>query len=88
MNLESKIQHYIPKHLNNFCGNNKVILGIVVFMSGIKASQLIVLLQKQIDIHGDCEVYAGGGDYPQGVSSVVYDPKGNAYSKPNSFNIY
>jgi hypothetical protein len=58
-----------------------------MFMHGIKASQLIVLLQKQIAIHGDCEVYAGGGDYPEGVKGVSHDPKGDAYHPKNCFRI-
>lgn len=58
-----------------------------MFMHGIKASQLIVLLQKQIAIHGDCEVYAGGGDYPEGVKGVYFEAKGNAYTPKGSFTV-
>ncbi len=54
---------------------------------GIKASQLIILLQNQILLHGDCECSAGGGDYPEGVRWVFYEAKGDAYTPANSFKI-
>lgn len=54
---------------------------------GIKASELVKQLEKLIRIHGDREVSAGGGDYPEGVSGVhlqtrsndPYIPQGNFY---------
>jgi hypothetical protein len=54
---------------------------------GIKASELIKMLQRQMELHGDCEVFAGGEDYPGGVNAVWYDAKGDAYHRPNCFKI-
>ena len=56
--------------------------------SGITASQLIAILQKQIAIHGDCEVWSGGQDYPSGVKGVVYTVNGNTYVPKKSFKIW
>lgn len=58
--------------------------------SGIKASKLIKTLQALIDKHGDKAVYAGGGDYPEGVASVAYRPphKGDGYIPGDSFQVY
>lgn len=53
--------------------------------SGIKASELIKLLEKMIEKHGDREVYSGGTDYPEGVENVYYEKKGNAYVPKGSF---
>lgn len=53
--------------------------------SGIKASELIKLLQQQIQLHGDCPVYSGGTDYPEGVDGVRYESKGNGYIPKGSF---
>jgi hypothetical protein len=64
------------------------ILGGCVFSHGIKASELIIRLQNQIQLHGDCEVFSGGQDYPEGVKEVVHDPKGDAYHPKNCFRIY
>lgn len=46
-----------------------------MFAHGIKASKLIEELQRMIDRHGDKEVYAGGGDYPEGVDGVYYQKR-------------
>ena len=54
---------------------------------GIRASQLIIELQKQISLHGDCEVFCGGTDYPEGVARVSYNSKGNPYTPANTFTI-
>ena len=59
-----------------------------MFSHGIKASELIKLLQQQIQLHGDLEVIAGGGDYPEGIKSVQYEAKGDAYTPKNSFKIW
>ena len=59
-----------------------------MYPEGMKASQLIIELQKQIMLHGDHEVYSGGGDYPEGVSAVVFDPRGDSYHPKNCFKIY
>ena len=58
-----------------------------MFSHGIKASELIILLKKQIQLHGDLEVYSGGGDYPEGVDRVIYEAIGNSYVPKNSFRI-
>ena len=54
---------------------------------GIKASELILQLQHEILLHGDCEVYCGGTDYPEGIKHVVYNSKGNSYTPKNTFTI-
>ena len=56
---------------------------------GIRASELIKKLEAAIQEHGDCEVFAGGGDYPEGVSGVYYVPKGqgDGYIPDNSFKV-
>lgn len=59
-----------------------------MYSSGIKASELVVLLLNQIKLHGDCEVSAGGGDYPEGVQGVRYEAKGDAYTPKDSFKIF
>ncbi len=59
-----------------------------MFSHGIKASELIKLLQQQIQSHGDLEVIAGGTDYPEGVKGIRYEAKGNAYTPKNSFKIW
>ena len=41
-------------------------------LGGIKASDLIKLLQVAITKNGDHEVFHGGSDYPEGVRSVSY----------------
>lgn len=58
--------------------------------SGIKASKLIKILQDLMNKHGDRPCYAGGGDYPEGVSSVAYRPshKGDGYVPGDSFEVY
>lgn len=58
-------------------------------LKGIKASELIKVLQKSIKEHGDLPVSAGGGDYPDGVQkdSVRYVEKGDGYVPSNSFHI-
>ena len=58
-----------------------------MYPPGIKASQLIIELQKQMAFHGDCECFAGGGDYPEGVRGVIFNAKGDAYHSKNSFKI-
>jgi hypothetical protein len=57
------------------------------FPDGMRASELIKLLEKKIKEHGDCKVYSGGTDYPEGVEGVRYEKKGNAYVPKNSFYI-
>jgi len=57
-------------------------------LPGMKASDLIIKLQQQIALHGDCECSAGGGDYPEGVQGVRYEAKGDAYTPKNSFKIF
>lgn len=59
-----------------------------MFISGMMASKLVAELQKQIDLHGDHEVWAGGGDYPEGVRGVVFDSKGDSYHPKNCFRIH
>ena len=54
---------------------------------GIKASELIKLLEQKIAEHGDKEVYSGGQDYPEGVNYVSYRPKGDGYVPKDSFYI-
>jgi len=46
-----------------------------MWASGIKASELIKKLQEAVDKYGDKEVYAGGGDYPEGVEGVYYQAR-------------
>lgn len=60
-----------------------------MFGHGMKASELIVALQRLIEKHGDKEVYSGGGDYPEGVRGVRYvAPKnGDAYVPGDSFKL-
>ena len=59
-----------------------------MYPHGITASQLIVELQKQIALHGDCEVSSGGTDYPSGVRGVSYNSKGDSYTPKNTFTIW
>lgn len=55
--------------------------------SGIKISELIAELQAMKALHGDVQVFAGGEDYPGGVSGVSYVQKGNGYVRSNSVTI-
>lgn len=59
-----------------------------MLQSGIKASELIKQLEKQIKLHGDCEVFAGGGDYPEGVSGVSFKLTGDSYHPDRCFRIH
>lgn len=54
---------------------------------GIKASTLIAKLQQAIKEHGDREVWAGGGDYPEGVGGVTFYAEGDSYHPRNCFKI-
>lgn len=54
---------------------------------GIKASELIKVLERLIEKHGDLQVFSGGTDYPEGVESVWYKERGNSYIPSNSFFI-
>jgi hypothetical protein len=58
--------------------------------TGMPISQLIALLQAEQAQHGDVEVFAGGEDYPGGVSGVGFVPagRGNGYVPENSVKIY
>ena len=56
--------------------------------SGIKASELIEKLQKLIEKHGDKEVYAGGTDYPDGVTGVSYNSTERPYHPAKTFTIH
>jgi hypothetical protein len=58
--------------------------------SGIKASELVAHLQQLIKEHGDLQVYAGGGDYPEGVTGVAFvTPKrGDSYVPGNTFKVF
>jgi sugar (pentulose or hexulose) kinase len=47
---------------------------------GIKASQLIEILKKLIEKHGDRVVITGGTDYPEGVRGASLVENGNAYT--------
>jgi len=58
-----------------------------MFSHGIKASELIKLLQTQIALHGDCECFAGGGDYPEGIRGIRYVSKAETYNPANTFDI-
>ena len=60
-----------------------------MFSQAIKASELIEQLKALIAKHGDLGVYAGGGDYPEGVSGAWYvEPlKGDSYTPGNSFKV-
>ncbi len=57
---------------------------------GIKATELIKILQQMINKHGDKTVYYGGNDYPEGVNSISYRPKhkGDGYVPGDSFEVY
>ena len=58
-----------------------------MYLPGIKASELIQLLQQHITLYGDCECSSGGTDYPSGVKSVKYNKRGDSYTPSNSFTI-
>lgn len=58
-----------------------------MYPSGIKASELIKILQKNIEKYGDLECYSGGTDYPEGVSGVGRETTGNGYIPKNTFVI-
>lgn len=60
-----------------------------MFPSGMKISELIELLKQMKAQHGDVQVFAGGGDYPDGVRGVYYVPfgKGNGYVPENSVKV-
>jgi hypothetical protein len=61
-----------------------------MFSRGLKATDLIKLLEEAVEKHGDLEVYAGGGDYPEGVNGVSYiTPKtADGYRPENSLFIW
>lgn len=58
-----------------------------MFSTGIHATRLIKLLEEAIKKYGDLPVYAGGTDYPEGVTGVVYNKTGNSYEPVNTFSI-
>lgn len=55
--------------------------------AGIRASELIEKLEKMIKKHGDRMVFAGGGDYPDGVESVILKRRNDPYVPKGSFYI-
>jgi len=61
--------------------------GDYMIQYGIKASELIIQLQEMIEKYGDCRVFSGGTDYPEGVQYVYYKEKGNSYIRDRSFVI-
>jgi hypothetical protein len=55
---------------------------------GIPATELIKKLQKLVKAHGDQEVIAGGGDYPQGVRGARFQTdKRNPYVPSGTFYV-
>lgn len=54
----------------------------------VKASELIALLQKKIEQHGDQYVFSGGEDYPGPVTGVGFERIGNSYVPQGTFRIY
>jgi hypothetical protein len=56
--------------------------------SGIKASELIVLLQDIMRKHGDREIFSGGADYPAGVRCITVEKIGNGYVPKGAFFIW
>ncbi len=45
----------------------------------MKLSELILKLQALLKEHGDREVFAGGEDYPGGVSDAMVVTRGDGY---------
>lgn len=56
----------------------------------MKASEVIAILQQIVKEKGDVDVYSGGEDYPDEVSSIEYVErgKGNAYVPSGSIHIW
>lgn len=54
----------------------------------MKASEMILQIQKLIAEWGDREVYSGGEDYPGKVESIVFRKQGDSYVPSGSFKIY
>jgi hypothetical protein len=55
--------------------------------TGLKASELIKLLQQFIKQHGDQQVFCGGTDYPGGVKDILVNKYGDAYTPKDVFVI-
>jgi hypothetical protein len=53
----------------------------------LKASDLIKKLEKMIKQHGDRYVFSGGSDYPEAVSGVWIEERGNGYVPAGCFKI-
>lgn len=54
---------------------------------GMKASELIKDLERNIEKHGDQYVFSGGTDYPEGVGGVRIKKKGDGYVPTGAFQI-
>lgn len=55
---------------------------------GLKASELVKLIQEAIEEHGDREVFGGGEDYPGGAEGIHVEVKGNGYIPKGAFVIW
>lgn len=53
----------------------------------MKASEIILELQKLVNNFGDREVYSGGADYPEKVKWVGIEKQGNSYEPKGCFKI-
>lgn len=55
--------------------------------TGLKASELIKKLEDIIRFRGDFACYAGGTDYPEGITVVRYNEQGDGYIPSNCIEI-
>ena len=56
-----------------------------MYVDGMKASELIKVLEKMIKKYGDQEVYSGVTDYPEGVKGVYRRDHGDGYIPEGAF---
>lgn len=56
-----------------------------MFDYGMKASELVKILEKRIEKHGDQYVFSGGTDYPEGVDGVRVKKNGDGYIPTGAF---
>ena len=59
-----------------------------MLVTGLKASELVKILQRMIEKHGDQYVFAGGADYPEAVETVSFQKdSSNPYVPKNAFKL-
>lgn len=54
---------------------------------GLKASELIKVLEQKIEKHGDQYVFSGGTDYPEGVGGIRVKKNGDGYVPTGAFQL-